>query len=65
MILHTNGIEYDDRIRKEMLTVMKLYPDIKFKIFAIIDGDVPLISKSRPSGFSTMGGVPSALSSTV
>jgi len=40
MILHTNGIEYDDRIRKEMLTVMKLYPDIKFKIFAIIDGDV-------------------------
>lgn len=39
MILHTNGIEYDDRIRKEMLTVMKLYPDIKFKIFAIIDGD--------------------------
>lgn len=39
MILHTNGIEYDDRIRKEMLTVMKLYPDIKFKIFAMIDGD--------------------------
>lgn len=39
MILHTDGIEYDDRIRKEMLTVMKLYPDIKFKIFAIIDGD--------------------------
>ena len=26
MILHTNGIEYDDRIRKEMLTVMKIYP---------------------------------------
>lgn len=39
MILHTNGIEYDDRIRKEMLTVMKLYPDIQFKIFAIISGD--------------------------
>lgn len=39
MILHTNGIEYDDRIRKEMLTVMKLYPDIQFKIFAIICGD--------------------------
>lgn len=37
MILHTNGIQYDDRIRKEMLTVMKLYPDIQFKIFAIID----------------------------
>ena len=39
MILCTNGIEYDDRIRKEMLTVMKLYPDIQFKIFAIISGD--------------------------
>ena len=39
MILHTNGIEYDDRIRKEMLTVIKLFPDVKFKIFAIIDGD--------------------------
>lgn len=37
MILHTNGIEYDDRIRKEILTVMKLHPDIKFKIFAILD----------------------------
>lgn len=38
MILHTNGIEYDDRIRKEMITVMGYYPNIKFKIFAIIDG---------------------------
>lgn len=37
MILHTNGIEYDDRIRKEVLTVINLYPDIKFKIFAILD----------------------------
>ena len=45
MILHTNGIEYDDRIRKEMLTVMKLYPDIKFKIFAIIDGDSNVTSE--------------------
>lgn len=45
MILHTNGIEYDDRIRKEMLTVMKLYPDIKFKIFAIIDGDSDMIGE--------------------
>lgn len=39
MILHTNGLEYDDRIRKEMETVMKLFPGIKFKIFAIIDGE--------------------------
>lgn len=37
MVLSTNGIEYDDRIRKEMLTIMKLYPDVKFHIFAIID----------------------------
>lgn len=37
MILHTNGLEYDDRIRKEMLSVKLLYPDVYFKIFAIID----------------------------
>ena len=37
MILHTNGLEYDDRIRKEMLTLKQLYPDVYFKIFAIID----------------------------
>ena len=37
MILHTNGLEYDDRIRKEMLTIKSLYPDVYFKIFAIID----------------------------
>ena len=37
MILRTNGIEYDDRIRKEMLTIMKLYPDISFKIFVIFN----------------------------
>ena len=39
MILHTNGLEYDDRIRKEMLTVTRLFPYIQFKIFAIIDGN--------------------------
>ena len=36
MILRTNGLDYDDRIRKEMLTVMSLNSDIKFRIFAII-----------------------------
>ena len=51
MILHTNGIEYDDRIRKEMLTVMKFYPNIKFKIFAIIDGD----SNVKGEGVSDYG----------
>ena len=42
MILRTDGLDYDDRIRKEMLTVMSLNPDIEFKIFAIIDGKYSL-----------------------
>ena len=37
MILRTNGLLYDDRIRKEILTVKRLYPNIEFAIFAIID----------------------------
>lgn len=37
MILHTFGIEYDDRIRKEILSVKKLYPDIDFHIYAILE----------------------------
>lgn len=35
VILYTQGIDYDDRIRKEILSIMKLYPNISFKIFAI------------------------------
>lgn len=38
MILRTNGLEYDDRIRKEMLTIRSLYPEVEFKIFAMLDG---------------------------
>lgn len=37
MILHTSGIEYDDRIRKEIQSVKSLYPNIDFHIFAILD----------------------------
>ena len=36
MILYTSGIEYDDRVRKEILTVKQLFPDIEFEIFAIL-----------------------------
>lgn len=35
VILYTQGLDYDDRIRKEILSIMKLYPNISFKIFAI------------------------------
>jgi len=35
LVLYTSGIDYDDRIRKEMLSIMKLYPNVSFKIFAV------------------------------
>lgn len=35
LVLYTRGIDYDDRIRKEMLSIMKLYPNVSFKIFAV------------------------------
>ena len=35
LVLYTQGIDYDDRIRKEMLSIMKLYPNVSFKIFAV------------------------------
>ena len=35
LCLYTSGIDYDDRIRKEMLSIMKLYPNVSFKIFAV------------------------------
>lgn len=50
MILHTNGIQYDDRIRKEILTTIKLFPEINFKIFAIISGN-PLIAEKGVSDY--------------
>lgn len=35
MLLYTQGVAYDDRVRKEILTVHRLYQDIDFHIFAI------------------------------
>lgn len=35
LILYTSGLDYDDRVRKEILTIQKLYPNVKFKIFAV------------------------------
>lgn len=36
LILYTSGLEYDDRIRKEILTIQSLFPDVQFKIFAVV-----------------------------
>lgn len=36
MILYTQGLEYDDRIRKEILSIQKNIPEVKFTIFAIV-----------------------------
>lgn len=35
MVLYTHGIEYDDRIRKEIVTITKHCPEVEFEIFAI------------------------------
>lgn len=35
LVLYTQGIDYDDRIRKEMLSIMGMYPNVEFKIFAV------------------------------
>lgn len=52
LVLSTNGLDYDDRIRKEMLSIMELFPNFTFKIFAIIDG------KNEHSEGVTSYGVP-------
>lgn len=36
LILKTDGLEYDDRVRKEILSIQKLYPNISFKIFVLL-----------------------------
>jgi glycosyltransferase involved in cell wall biosynthesis len=38
LVINTDGLEYDDRVRKEIVSVQKLFPNIKFKIFAMIGG---------------------------
>lgn len=35
LVLYTQGLDYDDRIRKEMLSVMALFPSVSFKVFAV------------------------------
>ena len=35
LLLYTSGLDYDDRIRKEILTIRKIYPGVSFKIFAV------------------------------
>lgn len=36
LVIKTEGLEYDDRVRKEILTVQKLFPNITFKIFVML-----------------------------
>ena len=36
LVIKTDGLEYDDRVRKEILTVQKLFPNISFKIYAML-----------------------------
>ncbi len=35
LVLYTAGLDYDDRVRKEILSIMNLYPNVSFKIFAV------------------------------
>lgn len=36
LVLYTQGLDYDDRIRKEILTIQNTYPNVAFKIFAVV-----------------------------
>lgn len=51
LVLYTSGIDYDDRIRKEILSITEMYPNISFKIFAVD-------SKNREEKGITSYGVP-------
>lgn len=35
LVLYTSGIDYDDRIRKEIQSIKEMYSNINFKIFAV------------------------------
>ncbi len=35
LVIKTAGLDYDDRVRKEILSVQEIYPNIKFKIFVM------------------------------
>lgn len=51
LVLYTRGIDYDDRVRKEVNSIQKLYPNVKFKIFAVE-------AKNREESGVTSYGVP-------
>lgn len=40
LVIKTPGLEYDDRVRKEINTITKLYPNISFKIFAVLEKNI-------------------------
>lgn len=50
LVLFTHGIDYDDRIRKEILSIQKLSPNVSFKIFAVESG-----KNREESGVSSYG----------
>lgn len=35
LVIKTERLEYDDRVRKEILTIQKLFPQVRFKIFVM------------------------------
>ena len=51
LLLYTQGLDYDDRIRKEILTIQALYSNVKFEIFAVE-------AKNREEDGLTSYGVP-------
>ncbi len=40
MVLYTQGLEYDDRIRKEILSITGRHPEVTFEIFAVTPKNV-------------------------
>lgn len=40
LIIKTSGLEYDDRVRKEIITTKELFPDVDFKIFVMLPENV-------------------------
>lgn len=49
LVIKTTGLEYDDRVRKEINTICKLCPDASFKIFAMLE------KNERINGFTSYG----------
>lgn len=49
LVIKTNGLEYDDRVRKEVLSVQKLFPEVRFTIY------VMLPDNKESSGFTEYG----------